>query len=67
MLKIGLVYFGQTPGEQRPSTHVDTLTGVRIAGIGNSGSHGPEPQMVRIPLLPMNIFWNGRDIFGHKG
>ena len=44
--------------------HTDTLTGVRVAEIGNSGSHGPDPQMVTVPLDIMNIYWDGEDIFG---
>lgn len=46
--------------------HTDTLTGVRLGEVGNSGAHGPDPQMVSIPLDIMNIYWDGEDIFGNK-
>lgn len=44
----------------------DTLTGCRLKEIGNSGSHGPDPQMVSMPLRVANIFFNGKDVFGNS-
>ena len=46
--------------------HTDTLTGVKIKEIGNSGKHGPDPQMVKLPLDVMNIYYDGEDVFGNK-
>lgn len=46
--------------------HTDTLTGVRLQEIKNSGQHGPDPQMVSMPLDLMNIYFDGEDIFGNK-
>jgi hypothetical protein len=46
--------------------HTDTITGVQIKEIGNSGKNGPDQQMVKIPLDVMNIYFDGEDVFGNK-
>ncbi len=43
----------------------DTLSGVMLKEIGNQGSHGPDTQMVSMPLRVGNIFFSGRDVFGN--
>jgi len=45
--------------------HTDTLFGCRLKEIGNSGSHGPDPLMVSMPLRVGNIFFDGVDVFGN--
>jgi hypothetical protein len=44
----------------------DTLVGVRVNEISNSGQHGSDHQMVSIPLRVGNIYWAGIDLFGNK-
>ena len=44
----------------------DTLVGVRVNEIGNSGQHGPDHQMVSIPLRVGNIYYGGIDVFGNR-
>lgn len=61
LLEITLAFTFYAPDQ---TLHTDTLTGVRLAEIGNSGSHGPDPQMVSMPLDVMNIYFDGQDIFG---
>lgn len=65
VMRLSLAYHGKKSGETYPTTHVDTLTGVRLAGIKNMGQHGRDPLLVELPLEVMNIYWDGRDIFGH--
>lgn len=43
----------------------DTLTDVMLKEIGNQGSHGPDTQMVSMPLRVGNIYFRGRDVFGN--
>jgi hypothetical protein len=63
-LEIVLAFTFYAPGD--PVLHTDTLTGVRLKEIKNSGQHGPDPQMVSMPLDVMNIYFDGEDIFGNQ-
>lgn len=49
-----------------PLLVTDTLTGVRVNEIGNSGSHGPDVLMVSMPLRVGNIYFSGQDVFGNS-
>ncbi len=44
----------------------DTLTDVMLKEIGNQGSHGPDTQMVSMPLRVGNIYFRGKDVFGNQ-
>jgi hypothetical protein len=44
----------------------DTLTEVAIAELGSSHSRGPEGLTKSMPIDPMNIYFDGEDVFGGK-
>ena len=44
----------------------DTLTTCMLKEIGNQGSHGPDTQMVSMPLRVGNIYFRGKDVFGNQ-
>lgn len=43
----------------------DTVTGVKLAEIGNSYARGPEGLLVPVPLDIMNVYYSGVDVFGN--
>lgn len=62
---IAFTYFGKDPATGDLVVHVDTLVGVKLNEIGNSGSRGPDPNMVSMPLRVGNIFYDGVDVYGN--
>src|SRR3954470_16041389 len=64
-LVLNLTASGKLPGDEL-DIHTTTLTGVKIKGLKESGQHGPDQQMIDIPLDVMNIYFDGVDIFGNK-
>lgn len=62
---INFTYYGKDPSTGDRILHVDTLTDVMLNEIGNSGSRGPDSQMVSMPLRVGNIFFDGVDVFGN--
>lgn len=61
---IAFTYYGKDPVSGDAVLHVDTLTGVKLNEIGNSGSRGSDPNMVSMPLRVGNIFYDGVDVYG---
>lgn len=62
---IAFTYYGTDPATGDKVLKVDTLTGVKLNEIGNSGSRGPDPNMVSMPLRVGNIYYDGVDVFGN--
>jgi hypothetical protein len=64
-LVLNLTASGKLPGDEL-DIHTIDVTGVKIKGLKESGQHGPDQQMIDIPLDVMNIYFDGVDIFGNK-
>jgi hypothetical protein len=62
---IAFNYYGKDPQTGEAVLHTDTLVGVKLNEIGNSGSRGSDPNMVSMPLRVGNIFYDGVDGFGN--
>jgi hypothetical protein len=62
---IAFTYFGKDPNSGESVLHTDTLVGVKLNEIGNSGARGSDPNMVNMPLRVGNIFYDGVDGFGN--
>lgn len=63
-LTLNLTATGKLPGDEI-DLHTTTLTGVKIKGLKESGQHGPDQQIIDIPLDVMNIYFDGVDIFNN--
>jgi hypothetical protein len=64
-LTIAFSYYGTDPATGDKVLHVDTLKGVKLNEIGNSGSRGSDPNMVSMPLRIGNIYYDGVDVYGN--
>ena len=55
-----------TYSAQGYAPYTDTLYDVLFGEIGNSASRGPDALMVKLPLDPLDIFYDGVNVFGKR-
>jgi hypothetical protein len=64
---MSLNYFGKLPDGSSSDPHNMTVTGARWNSGKHTGKHGADPLMWDMGLDVLNVYMDGRDVFGNPG